>query len=101
MRRAYSAWGRGGRLPCAFNTYSTQTAGTRSPCVQYGGPGTYVSAWRSASTECPLAMAPHASLSWSRSFSISASSSRRFSHLRFSCSTLCSSSRSSCFRCSS
>eukprot|EP00964_Phaeocystis_antarctica_P109085 scaffold73587_cov63-Phaeocystis_antarctica.AAC.2 len=34
----------GRKLPCASGTYSTQEAGTRSPHVQYGGPGTYVSA---------------------------------------------------------
>ena len=33
-----------GKLPCAFGTYSTHEAGTRSPYVQYGGSGTYVSA---------------------------------------------------------
>ena len=38
--RAYIAWGPGGKLPCASGayTYSTRDAGTRSPCVQYGGP---------------------------------------------------------------
>ena len=32
------------KLPCAFGTYGTQEAGTRSPYVQYGGPGACVSA---------------------------------------------------------
>ena len=36
VARTYSA--------CASGTYSTQEAGTRSPYVQYGGSGTYVSA---------------------------------------------------------
>ena len=34
--RTYSAWGR----PCASGTYDAQEDITRSPCVQYGGPGT-------------------------------------------------------------
>ena len=40
-------WDPGCKLPCA-GTYSTQEAGTRSPYVQYGGSGTYVSARRAA-----------------------------------------------------
>ena len=32
------------KLPCASSMYITQEAGERSPYVQYGGPGTYVSA---------------------------------------------------------
>ena len=35
---------RKGKLPCAFGTCSTREAGTRSPYVQYGGPGTW--AWK-------------------------------------------------------
>ena len=42
VRRTYSAWGPGGKLPCASGTYSTQAADTRSPYVQYGGCGAYV-----------------------------------------------------------
>eukprot|EP00964_Phaeocystis_antarctica_P118155 scaffold81960_cov57-Phaeocystis_antarctica.AAC.1 len=34
----------GSKLPCASGTYSTQEAGTRSPYVQHGGSGAYVSA---------------------------------------------------------
>ena len=37
------------QLPCAAGTCSTQEAGTRSPYVQYGGPGTYVSTQVAAS----------------------------------------------------
>ena len=44
VRRTYCAWGPGGKLPCAFGTYSTQEAGTRSLYVQHGGSGTYESA---------------------------------------------------------
>ena len=40
----YSAWGRRGKLPGASGAYGTQEAGACSPHVQYGGPGTYVSA---------------------------------------------------------
>ena len=32
------------KLPCAFGTYGTQEAGTRSSYLQYGGPGACVSA---------------------------------------------------------
>ena len=42
-RRTYSS-GAQGKLPCASGTCSTQEAGTRNLYVQYGGPGTYVSA---------------------------------------------------------
>ena len=34
----YSAWRPGSKLPCASGMHSTQEAGTRSLCVQYGGP---------------------------------------------------------------
>ena len=33
------SWAPRGKLPCASGTYSTQEASTRSPYVQYGGPG--------------------------------------------------------------
>eukprot|EP00964_Phaeocystis_antarctica_P121757 scaffold85425_cov70-Phaeocystis_antarctica.AAC.2 len=42
VRRTYSSACPQGKLPCASGTYSTQEAGTRSPYVQYGGPGAYV-----------------------------------------------------------
>ena len=38
MRRAYSAWRPGSKLPCASGMHSMQEAGTHSLCVQYGGP---------------------------------------------------------------
>ena len=44
VRRTYSSACPRGKLPCASGTYSTQEAGTRSPYVQYGGSGAYVSA---------------------------------------------------------
>ena len=37
-----------GKRPCAFSTYSTQEAGTRSPYLQYGGSGAYVSTQKGA-----------------------------------------------------
>ena len=44
LGRVASAWGPGGKLPCASGTYITQEAGTRRPYVPYGGPGAHVSA---------------------------------------------------------
>ena len=44
MPSTYSAWGPGGRPPCASGTYTTREAGTRSPYVPNGGRGAYVSA---------------------------------------------------------
>ena len=37
VRRTYSVWPPGGKLPCASSTYSTQEAGTRSPYVPASG----------------------------------------------------------------
>ena len=39
MPSTYGTWGPGGKAPCAFGTYSTREAGTRSPYVPNGGPG--------------------------------------------------------------
>ena len=39
---AYSARTVAHQLPCASGAYSAQEAGTRSPYVQYRGPGAYV-----------------------------------------------------------
>ena len=42
-RTAYvQYWAPRGQLPCTSGTYSTQEAGTRSPYVQYEGPGAYM-----------------------------------------------------------